>query len=326
MFANLKEIVGNFFKSLSKNKKLKTYAFFFFISCVFWFLTMLSKTHETTFLVPIKYINYPADLMEVVKPVDFIEVRVKAAGTYIISFHLFNYNSLILDYKAANSQPITNGKNFFWIMNSKRQEVTDVLGTSIEILNINPERIIIPFANKIKKEVPVVLNSEISFKQEFWLANDIKLTPSSVIIYGEQDLLDTISSVTTDLLKLNNLDKDQVHEISLLLPNGLKCKTSSVSVELIVEPFIEQIITQEVEIRNLKKGYSMKLFPRDVSVTLRLPKDKYQLLKTNSLKLFIDASELGEQKTIAVKYDNLSENIKLERIYPNRLEFLLIKE
>jgi hypothetical protein len=139
-------------------------------------------------------------------------------------------------------------------------------------------------------------------------------------------LLDTISSVTTDLLTLNNLDKNQTHEIALFLPNGLKCKTSSVSVELIVEPFIEQIITQEVEIRNLKKGYSMKLFPRDVSVTLRLPKDKYQLLKTNSLKLFIDASELGEQKTIAVKYDNLSENIKLERIYPNRLEFLLIKE
>ena len=211
-------------------------------------------------------------------------------------------------------------------MNSKRQEVTDVLGTSIEILNINPERIIIPFANKIKKEVPVVLNSEISFKQEFWLANDIKLTPSSVIIYGEQDLLDTISSVTTDLLTLNNLDKNQTHEIALFLPNGLKCKTSSVSVELIVEPFIEQIITQEVEIRNLKKGYSMKLFPSNVSVTLRLPKDKYQLLKTNSLKLFIDASELGEQKTIAVRYDNLSENIKLERIYPNRLEFLLIKE
>jgi hypothetical protein len=97
-------------------------------------------------------------------------------------------------------------------------------------------------------------------------------------------------------------------------------------VELNIEPFIEEIITQEVEIRNLEKGYSMKLFPREVSATLRLPKDKYQLLKTNFIRLYINASKFGEQKTIPVRCDNLPEMVKLERIYPNRLEFLLIKE
>ena len=326
MFTNLKKVVSSFFKSLSKNKKLNTYVFFFFISFAFWFLTMLSRTHETSFLVPIKYINSPADLMEVVQPADFVQVRVKASGISIMSFYLFNYNSLILNYNVANSQPIANGKNLFWIMNSKRKEVADVLGVSIEIMNITPERITVPFVNKIKKVVPVILNQDINLKQTFWLTNDIKLIPSSVILYGDQDLLDSISSVTTDLLKLNDLDKDQVHEITLVLPNGLKCKTNSVSVELNIESFIEEVIIQEVEIRNLKKGYSMKLFPRDVSIALRLPKDKYQLLKTNFLRLYIDASELGEQKTIPIKYDNLPERVKIERVYPNRLEFLLIKE
>ena len=326
MFTNLKKVISSFFKSLSKNKKLNTYVFFFFISFAFWFLTMLSKTHETSFLIPIKYINYPADLMEVVQPADFFQVRVKASGVSIMSFYLFNYNSLILNYNVANSQPIANGKNLFWIMNSKRKEVAEVLGASIEIMNITPERITAPFVNKIKKVVPVILNEDINLKQTFWLANDIKLIPSSVILYGEQDLLDSISSVTTDLLKLTNLDKDQVHEITLVLPNGLKCKTNSVSVKLNIEPFIEEVIIQEVEIRNLKKGYSMKLFPRDVSIALRLPKDKYQLLKTNFLRLYIDASDLGEQKTIPIKYDNLPARVKIERVYPNRLEFLLIKE
>ena len=326
MFVNLKKVISSFFKSLSKNKKLNTYAVFFFISFAFWFLTMLSKTHETTFQIPIKYINYPADLVEVIQPSDFVQVRVKAAGISIISFHLFNYTSLILNYDVANSQPITNGKNLFWIMNSKRKEVADVLGGSIEIMDITPERLIVPFANKTKKEVLVILNAEINLKQAFWLANDIKITPSSVILYGEQDLLDSISSVTTNLLKLNELDKDQVHEIALILPNGLKCKTNSVSVKLNIKPFIEEVVTQKVEIRNLDKGYSMKLFPRDVSVTLRLSKDKYQLLKTNFLRLYIDASKLGEQKTMPIKHDNLPETVKLERIYPNRLEFFLIKE
>lgn len=83
---------------------------------------------------------------------------------------------------------------------------------------------------------------------------------------------------------------------------------------------------QEVRIRNLKAGYSMKLFPRDISVTLRLSQDKYHLLKTNFLKLYVDASKLGKQKTLRIAYDNLPEGVKIERLYPNRLEFLLIKE
>lgn len=287
---------------------------------------MLSKTHETTFSLPIKYVNYPTDLMEVINPPDFIQLRVKASGISIISFHLVNYNSLVLDYDIANSQPINNGKNLFWIMNAKRKELADVLGVSIEIMNVTPERVIVPFANKIKKQVPVVLNAEINLKQGFWLFNETKINPSSVIIYGEQDLLDSINSVTTDLLNLNDIDKDQLHEIALILPNGLQCKVKTVSAEISVESFIEEIVTQEVEIRNLDKGYSMKLFPRDIDVTLRLPKDKYQLLETNFLRLYIDASRLAEQSTILVNYDNLPERVRVERIYPNRLEFLLIKE
>ena len=326
MFADLKKLICSIFKSLLKNKKFNTYAVFFFISFAFWFLTMLSKIHETSFLIPIKYVNCPADFVQVNQPADFVQIRIKAAGISIISFHLFNHKSLTLNYDIANSQPIKNGKNFFWIMNSKRKEVGNVLGASIEIMGINPERLIIPFVNKTKKEVPVRLISNINLRPSYWLANDIKLNPSSVIIYGEQKLLDSISSVSTDLLNINELYLDQTHEIPLALSNGLKCKTNSISVELNVEPFIEEVITQKVEVRNLEKAYSIKLFPSSVSVTLRLPKHKYQILKTNFLRLYIDASELGEQKMAAIKYDNLPANVKLERIFPNRLEFLLIKE
>ena len=322
----IKKVIGSSFDSLNKNKKLNTYTFFFFIAFAFWFLTMLSKTHETTFSVPVRYINPPADLMEVVQPADFIQIRVKAAGVSILLHHLINYNVLSLDYEVANSQPITNGKNLFWIMNSKREKISQILGESIQIMNITPERIVIPFINKTRREVSVILNQDIKFKQSFWLANNIELVPSSVILYGDKNLLDSISSVTTDLLKLDELDQDQLHEITVVIPNGLRCNTNSVLVEVNVEPFIEEVIIQEVKIRNLEEGYSMKLFPKEASVTIRISKDKYHLLKTNFLRLYVDASKIGEQKTLTINYENIPEGVKLERIYPNRLEFLLIKE
>ena len=326
MFSNLKKVIIRFFKLLLINRKLNTYFFFFAVAFSFWFLNMLSKKHETTFFIPINYINYPVDLIEIVDPAEFVEVRVKASGISILSFHLFNNNPLVLNYELANSKPRDNGRNLFWILNSNRKEIADILGSSIEIMNLTPERVMISFANKIKKEVPIELRSNISLRQAFWLANDIRINPSSVILYGKQELLDSVSSIITDLLEINDLHNDQIHQINLIVPDGLKCKTTNISVELNVEPFIEEMITKEVEIRNLRKGYSMKLFPKDVNVTLRLPQDKYQILKADFLKLYIDASKLKEVEKVAVDYDNLPDMVKIERIYPNSLEFLLIKE
>ena len=211
-------------------------------------------------------------------------------------------------------------------MNSKRKELADILGASTEIMNVNPERILIPFANKIAKEIPLILNAEINLKHGFWLANDIKIIPTSVTLYGEQNLLDSINTITTDLLKLDDLEKDQLCQIPLIIPDGLKGKLKTVSVEINVEAFIEEEVTQEVEIRYLEKRYSMKLFPKDVDVTLRLPKNKFQLLKTDLLRLYVDASEIGGQRMIPVRYDNLPQGVKVERLYPNHLEFLLIKD
>ena len=326
MFVRLKNLFSGFFKSVLKNQQLNTYFLFFIISFSFWFLTMLSKTHETTFTIPINYINYPIDLTEVVKPADFIQIRAKASGITIISFYLFHNPPLVLNYNLANSQPIPNGKKLFWIMNSKRKEMIDILGSSTEIMNLTPERIVVPFVNKIKKSVPIILNQEITLKQTFWLSNDITLNPSSVTLYGEEILLDSINYITTDLLKLHEVDKNQIHKVPLFLPDGLKSNINSILVELNVESFVEEVLTQEVEIRNLQKGYSMKLFPRDVSVVLRMSKNKYQLLQTKFLNLYVDASNIGDKKTIIVKYDNLPESVKVERIYPNHLEFLFIKE
>ena len=91
MSSNLKKSIANFFKSVAKNKKLNSYALFLFISFSFWFLSMLSKTHETTLSLPLNYKNYPTDLVEINSPIDFIEARVKAQGFSIIFYNFFSF-------------------------------------------------------------------------------------------------------------------------------------------------------------------------------------------------------------------------------------------
>ena len=115
---------------------------------------MLSKTHETTYLFPVDYVNSPADLLSLAPPVNFISVRVKASGISILSFfYIFNNRrSLILNYDVSNSQPTSNGKDIFWIMNSKRNELSGFFRATTEIMDITPQRILVPFVYKKTKK------------------------------------------------------------------------------------------------------------------------------------------------------------------------------
>jgi hypothetical protein len=69
------------------------------------------------------------------------------------------------------------------------------------------------------------------------------------------------------------------------------------------------------------------LFPNEISATIRLPKNKYNFLKTDFLNITVDASELDENtKRLKVQINNLPSFVKLERLYPQEVEFLLIKD
>ena len=327
MFENLKNRISSFFKSESNNKKLSTYALFLFLSFSFWFLSMLSKHHETTLKIPVIYANFPADKVLVSTPISFVEARVKAPGFSILFYNLFNFSKLTLDIEQANIKPKKGGSEVFWLMISKRKAILEVVSSSMELIAINPERLIIPFGNKAKKKVIVKLNKSISLKPEIWFANSIALLPDSVMIYGDQQQLDSVGFVETEELLLTDLSESITHNVQLSIPAAVQCKTSAVEVIIEVEPFVEQLFKHKLEVKNLKKEYALKLFPEVVQVTLQAPKDKYSMLQTDFLKLQVDASLiLEESRTLSVEVEDLPSFIQLQRVYPSRVEFLLIKE
>ena len=327
MFSNLKNKISSFFKSESNNKKLSTYALFLFISFSFWFLSMLSKQHETTLQIPLSYHNFPADKVLAAPVADFAEARVKAPGFSILFYNLFNFSSLSLDIQQANTKPKKGGSEVFWFMNTKRKAVAEIISSSMELIAISPERLVISFSNKAKKMVAIKLNESISLKSEIWFASPIVLSPDSIMIYGEQQQLDSVNFIVTEELLLTDISERNVHIVSLSIPSQVQCKTQNIEVVIEVEPFVEQLIKYKVKAKNLEKGYTIKLFPEVVEVTLRAPKDKYSMLQTDFLTLTVDASLIAEEnRTLTVEVESLPSFIQLQRVYPSRLEYLLIKE
>ena len=258
---------------------------------------------------------------------NFVEVRVKAPGFSILFYNLFNFSKLSLDIDKANTKPNKAGVEVFWITNSKRESVVEIISNSMEILNLSPERLVIFFSDKAEKKVPIKLNHSISLKPEMWFAKPIILLPDSIMIYGEQKQLDTIDFIYTEEHLLTEVSESNVTSVPISVPDLVQCSVNNVDVIIVVEPFVEQLIEYRVQVKNLKKGFAIKLFPDLVQVTLRAPKDKYSMLQTDFLTLSVDASLVSsENSTLYVEVESLPSFIQLQRIYPSSLEFLLIKE
>ena len=327
MIERLKNSISSFFKSASNNKKLSTYALFIFISFSFWFLSMLSKHHETTLKIPLIYNGFPADKLVSLPVADFVEVRIKAPGFSILFYNLFNFSKLSLDIDKANTKPNRFGSEVFWIMNSKRKAVIEIISTGMELIDISPERLVVFFSDKARKKVAVKLNESINLKPEIWFSNPVILIPDSIMIYGEKQQLDTIDFIDTEELLLTEVSESNINRVSLNIPNQVQCKITNIEVIIDVEPFVEQLIEYKVKVKNLKKGYTIKLFPELVQVTIRAPKDKYSMLQTDFLTLKVDASLVSsENSTLNVEVGDLPSFIQLLRVYPSSLEFLMIKE
>tara|TARA_B110000908_G_C10194678_1_gene422304 strand:+ start:294 stop:1277 length:984 start_codon:yes stop_codon:yes gene_type:complete len=327
MIESLKNRISIFFKLASNNKKLSTYFLFLIISFSFWFLSMLSKQHETTLKIPLIYSNFPDDKLVSIPAADFVEVRVKAPGFSILFYNLFSFSKLSLDIDKANTKPNKGGSEVFWIMNSKRKPIVEIISSSMELIDISPERLVISFRNKARKKVAIKLNQTISLQSDIWFANPIILVPDSVIIYGEKKQLDTIDFIDTKELLLTDLSESNNSNLSLSIPEEVQCKIKNIEVIITLESFVEQLIEYNVQVVNLKKGYTIKLFPQKVQVTLRAPKNKYSMLQTDFLTLKVDASLISaENSSLDVEIENLPSFIQLQRVYPSRVEFLMIKK
>ena len=324
MFLNFYSLVKNYL-SINK-KKLYTYFFFFLFSFFFWFLTMMSRNHEVNLSVAVQYINYPLDLVVKDAPKQKLLVRVSSPGFQILFHHIFNFKKLTLDFSTANIKVYENSKEMFWLLNSKRKKILEILGSSMQIINIEPERLSVNFYDKNKKKVPIYLQEDINLEYGFWYQKPIEIIPDSIYIYGIRHKLDSINMVYTENIIIDNLNKSKIIDVSLLEIEEVKKKEDKVRVKISVESYVEENIEKEIIVRNLEDNYKIKVFPSKVFVKLKISKKHYHLFSEDDFTIELNAEKMkSDVDLIYVEVNNLPSFIEIDRIYPEKVEYLLIK-
>ena len=197
----------------------------------------------------------------------------------------------------------------------------------MELVSINPQQSSIFFSDKESKIVPVKLRSKIILQDEKRFAKPIKIYPDSVKLYANLEQLEKVKFIETENFVLTNVSKSNKYNIDVKSIDGVELDINKIEISIEVEDFIEETLVYNLEVRNLMNGYQIKFFPDVVDITLRVSKEKYNVLQTDLLKAVVDMEKFSYQNDkLEVEVINLPSFVQLERIYPSSVEFLLIKD
>lgn len=276
---NIKALIQKYIQViLGKTKEVREggnafiFLVFLFLSGCFWVLNALQKDNYTTEVsFPIKFSNVDAN--EIVNGSlkrDLI-LKIKGGGFKILPYHLKQqFAAKSIDISNLNRVTINGVEGAYLNSKDYYQLIEGKLAVGVELVSITPDTLFIPLTERVTKSLPVKVNASISFEQQCQLSGAISVVPDSIMVAGAQDVLDTMSFVSTRSITFENLSDTIVRNVLLEKPDDVELTTKRVVVTLPVEPFTEASINVPIVANNLPDSLILKAFPAEVSISYHL--------------------------------------------------------
>jgi len=301
------------------------------IASFLWIINALNRTYTKTIAVPVKFINLPKNKAISSELPKYIQADVKASGAKL----------LFIDFKKNEKEIIIDLNNF----SSKQLKLNNLaintalsignlsklFNTEIELIKVKPDSIYFSFGRSYQKIVPVIADLQIDFDTLYNFGEKVKISPSSLTLYGDSILLSSIDEVKTEKIVLNNLNKTINQKATIILPEELEerigISQKEVNLDINVDKFTELNLDVPIETIKVPKGFELKTFPDKINLYIKVGLLEYDSLRPEQFRVIVDYTDISKNKNkLPIKIDQQPDNIKIIKIIPQKVEFLIKKQ
>ncbi len=221
-------------------------------------------------------------------------VRGKGQGFYILKHRSRNGNvsELNLSVDGKYFHPVEEKKNMFYLdIKDVREKINNAIGDKFSVDFIETSRLTFHFLSQTYKKVPLVPQTEISFKSQYMQVGEINLIPDSVTVYGNEIDLNEISSVSTRKIAYSSLDKKSQGVTQPDQIRNVRIAEDKIRYSIDVERYVENCNDISLKAVNVPQGKTLIILPSTVNITYRTPFSR-------------DIEELVENPVFVVDYND----------------------
>ena len=299
----------------------------FVIAGLFWGLIKLSEVYTEDFVFKINYINVPAEKL-LTKMVDStLVVNIEAQGFAILKLNFIEGNDKI-DIDLDNCDVIKNEGSDYLIYTQELKEVfAAIFGVEENDFSFSETTLEFTLEDLQEKQLVVKENYKLDFKPQYDLYQPSVITPKMITVYGPGEILDTLSFVLVQKIRLNNLDENKSVSVGLEnpLPTLLHFKPDIVTMDIRVEKFTEKSVDVPIDFSSIKQ--EIKSFPNSAQVNFKIAQKDFNLATANQFQIVPETEGLNIRTAdkLQLKLAKKPDFIRNEWIVPTEVEFLIIK-
>ncbi|MEM9648469.1 MAG: YbbR-like domain-containing protein [Bacteroidota bacterium] len=307
-------------------RKAKVFLLFLVSSFLAWFLSNLSESYESRANFVLNYRNLPDTLLLSNDAVTNLEAKLKTSG---FQFLYYNFNSKRVNIDLSQVEK-RNG-TFVLSEADLKKQLEAQLSQNISLLDLDRKLLVVDLYQVTSKEVPVRAELDITFEQNYILDGGPVVSPSSVLVKGPKEEIDTLRQISTTRIELANVATDFSQEVLLVFPKGLVnsiFSTNRVEVSGKVVKFSERIFEVPIKVINSPEGFQVKTFPNEISVLCKATIERLKDIVQDDFEVVVDYKQVGNSSgnVLFAEIAQGPENIYDLRLLDNKVNFVLEQE
>lgn len=308
-------------------KKRKVKLFFVFLLCSFlaWFVSNLSETYTSGTTFDLNFTRIPEDKLLLSASKEKLDVKLEAVGFQFLRFN-FGNKDVDIDLSTVSE---SEGR-YFVTPDQFQQQIEKQLSNSMRLIQIVDDTLFFEFDALLTKEVPVEPDIELDLNQNYFLEGQIRVDPPMITITGPSNEVDTIVSLTTPRMELNDLSSDFSQTTIITIPDSLINSTFShknVVVSGVVAKFSEKIIAVPVQVLNLPAAMTIQTFPEEIEILCKASVSNLKTIRSSDFRVVADYKQVTganqRQKTLSLTLQKKPKNVFDATLIQDKVAYIL---
>lgn len=317
-YQELKKKFGNFLHS-PQCREFLLFLFFVFIASTFWVLQTLNEDYETEVTIPLRIKNVPDNVIITTPPPSHLTLSVKDKGTVLINYMVGKgFVPLTLDFNEY-----TTKSNHIRILTSEfEKRILSQLAISTKLQSVSPDTLELIYTQEKGKKLPVRMEGTATAERQYYIAGR-HIRPDSVMVYAPKGILDTLTCIYTEPLRVEHIVDTLRQTASLQYRKGMKLIPEQVEVSFFADMLTEKTVSVPIVGINFPADKQLKTFPAKASVTFQIGRNRFKHINAEDFSIEVSYHDLLASGKCQLRLTSFPPGISHVRISPETVEYLI---
>lgn len=285
-----------------------------------WGMHSFSQSYSTFFSYKVKVETDIAGRAKSSESYNSVVLRGKSSGFYILQQRLsqkahFGTIQLAVDSKQLKQMP-DRADVFCLKVEDVKEEIQESLGNDFELESFTTDTLYFQFPRQANRKVPVEARENITYESQYTASGRIQLRPDSVVVYGDEAVVQKVDVVYTDVIVKRNADAPVQGMVGLQSVHGARFSVDQVYYSLPVGRYFENTVEAEINVVNAPSLAKVMVMPQKVTVTYKMLFEDKKEADASDFQVVVDYNRIGEGNIVKPYLIKQPDNIFAVKIEP----------